>query len=219
MIRSTGVRRALRAVSTLLLVVGVLVVLDVVTTYFWQEPVTAVVAKFRQDSLGHRLDRLPPAGANPAERRQLAALDNTPERLRFLAGRFEKQLRPGDPAARIRIPKIGASFVVVFGSDSDSLTKGSGFYPSQPLPGQPGTVAIAALPDLTVAERKAIQIDGAGLSASEYTVTAKQPVHLDERSFLRSELGSTIFALTLDRSDLKAGESARLIVVRRGERP
>ena len=143
MIRSTGVRRALRAVSTLLLVVGVLVVLDVVTTYFWQEPVTAVVAKFRQDSLGHRLDRLPPAGANPAERRQLAALDNTPERLRFLAGRFEKQLRPGDPAARIRIPKIGASFVVVFGSDSDSLTKGPGFYPSQPLPGQPGTVAIA----------------------------------------------------------------------------
>lgn len=82
-----------------------------------------------------------------------------------------------------------------------------------------GTIAIAALPDLTIAERKAIQIDGAGLSASEYSITAKQPVHLDERSFLRSELGSTIFALTLDRAELKTGESARLIVVRRGDRP
>jgi sortase A len=143
MIRSTRVRRALRAVSTLLLVAGALVVLDVVTTYFWQEPVTAVVAKFRQDSLGNRLDQLPAAGASPTERRQLAVLDDTPERLRFLAGRFEKQLQPGDPAARIRIPKVGASFVVVFGSDGDSLTKGPGFYPSQPLPGQPGTVAIA----------------------------------------------------------------------------
>ncbi|WP_371262439.1 type-F conjugative transfer system secretin TraK [Sphingobium sp. AP50] len=84
---------------------------------------------------------------------------------------------------------------------------------------QAGPIKITAFPDLTIAERKAVQIDGASLSASEYSITAKQPVHLDERSFLRSELGSTIFALTLDRSDLKAGESARLIVVRRGERP
>lgn len=82
-----------------------------------------------------------------------------------------------------------------------------------------GPIAITGLPDVTLAERKAVQIDGAALSASEYAVTAAQPVHLDERAFLRSELGSTIFALTLDRSDLKAGESARLIVVRRGDRP
>lgn len=135
MIRSTRVRRTLRAASTLLLVVGALVVLDVVVTYFWQEPVTALVAKFRQDSLGNQLDRLPPAGATPAERHQLAVLDNTPERLGFLARGFAKQLHTGDPAARIRIPKIGASFVVVYGSDANSLTKGPGFYPSQPLPG------------------------------------------------------------------------------------
>lgn len=143
MIRSTRVRRTLRAASTLLLVVGALVVLDVVVTYFWQEPVTALVAKFRQDSLGNQLDRLPPAGATPAERHQLAVLDNTPERLGFLARGFAKQLHTGDPAARIRIPKIGASFVVVYGSDANSLTKGPGFYPSQPLPGEHGTVAIA----------------------------------------------------------------------------
>jgi conjugal transfer pilus assembly protein TraK len=80
-----------------------------------------------------------------------------------------------------------------------------------------GPIEIAALPDLIIIERKAVQIDGVGLSASEFRVTAKQSVHLDERSFLRAELGSTIFALTLDRSDLKAGENARLIVVRRGE--
>ena len=39
---------------------------------------------------------------------------------------------------------------------------------------------------------------------------------LDERSFLDSALGANIFAVTIDRGTLSAGETARLIVVRRG---
>lgn len=50
---------------------------------------------------------------------------------------------PGDPIARIRIPKIGISRWVVEGVDLSQLKRGPGHYPETPLPGQRGNVAIA----------------------------------------------------------------------------
>jgi conjugal transfer pilus assembly protein TraK len=76
--------------------------------------------------------------------------------------------------------------------------------------------ALPALSGAFLRERRSISIDGAGLSASEYLVRATAPQRLDERAFLVSSLGANIFAVTLDRSDLRAGDTARLIVVRRG---
>ena len=49
----------------------------------------------------------------------------------------------GDAIARIDIPAIGVSEYVVEGTDTDSLRKGPGHYPETPLPGEPGTAAIA----------------------------------------------------------------------------
>src|SRR5919205_1034702 len=49
----------------------------------------------------------------------------------------------GDAIARITIPSIGVSKYVVEGTDTASLRKGPGHYPSTPLPGRRGTVAIA----------------------------------------------------------------------------
>jgi conjugal transfer pilus assembly protein TraK len=40
---------------------------------------------------------------------------------------------------------------------------------------------------------------------------------LDERSFLDRTFGTRIFAVSADRLSLKAGERARVIIVRRGE--
>lgn len=76
--------------------------------------------------------------------------------------------------------------------------------------------ALSSLPTATLHERRRISIDGAGLSASEYLVRVSADQRLDERSFLVSPLGDNIFAITLDRSDLHAGDTARLIIVRRG---
>ena len=76
--------------------------------------------------------------------------------------------------------------------------------------------ALPSLPGTAVAERRRISIDGAGLSASEYLIRATTDQRLDERAFLVSPLGANIFAVTLDRNDLKAGDTARLVVVRRG---
>ena len=75
---------------------------------------------------------------------------------------------------------------------------------------------LGLLPDASIKERSRIEIDGSGLSASEYLVSVSSDTLLDERSFLDGTLGTNIFAVTLDRSNLSAGETARLIVVRRG---
>lgn len=79
-----------------------------------------------------------------------------------------------------------------------------------------GTVGIAAAPSLSITERRRITVEGAGLSASEYHLRAAAPVALDERLLVDPVLGTSIFSLTLDRVRLDAGETARLVVVRRG---
>lgn len=76
-------------------------------------------------------------------------------------------------------------------------------------------LSVADLPGVAITERRRLEIEGSGLSASEYRVTATAPAILDERAFLDRALGADIFAVTIDRLSLGAGESARLIVIRR----
>jgi sortase A len=61
--------------------------------------------------------------------------------------KLEKAVRkeplPGDALGKLLIPTIGVSEYVVEGTDADLLRKGPGHYPDTPLPGQPGTSAIA----------------------------------------------------------------------------
>jgi sortase A len=136
-------RRALRLLSTVLIVAGVLCVVDAVLTVTWQEPASALYAKITQDRLNGRLETLerrPLLVA--AQRRALRRLTAT-QRVPVLARAFRRRLKPGDPIGRIRIPRIGASYVVVEGDDAASLRKGPGHFHDTPLPGLPGTVAIA----------------------------------------------------------------------------
>ncbi|WP_443193017.1 type-F conjugative transfer system secretin TraK [Novosphingobium sp. KACC 22771] len=74
---------------------------------------------------------------------------------------------------------------------------------------------LAALSAVVIKERRRLSIEGSGLSASEYWVRATSPVTLEERAFLDPALGEHIFSVTLDRSRLAIGESARLIILRR----
>lgn len=136
-------RQALRALSTVLIVAGVLLLVDAGLTLVWQEPVSAYLAHRQQDRLSGELDRLGRLPPPALQRRALAALRDERQRIAFLARSLRRDADEGDALGRIRIPSIGASFVVVNGTDHDDLTKGPGFYPGQPLPGLPGTVAIA----------------------------------------------------------------------------
>ena len=136
-------RRLLRAVSTVLILSGALLLLDAGMTVAWQEPVSALYARVTQDRLGGDLADLEQETATPIEQRVLRRLKTPGHRSAFLARSLKRRLKEGQAAGRIRIPAIGMNWVVVDGTSSGSLRNGPGFFPQAPWPGARGTVAIA----------------------------------------------------------------------------
>jgi sortase A len=137
------VRSALRALSTVLIVAGALLLIDAGLTLVWQEPVSAFLAHRDQARLAKQLKTLQAAPPTGIEQRALAALRDARERMAFLARTMRRRSPEGAAVGRIRIPHIGANFVLVNGTSHDDLTKGPGVYPQTPFPGVPGTTAIA----------------------------------------------------------------------------
>jgi sortase A len=111
-------RAVLRFAASVMMISGTLLIADAGVTLLWQEPVSAFVANKEQ---GH-LEK---------------AFFNPPQRV------IRRQPLKGDAIANIDIPSIGVSEFVVEGTDVESLRKGPGHYPETPLPGEPGTTAIA----------------------------------------------------------------------------
>jgi sortase A len=141
--RPTPVRRALRTLSTVMIVVGVILLADAGITLVWQEPVSAIYAHFQQRALAHDLSELEQAPLAPAEKRALARMPDDTRRLAFRARALERRVQPGDALGRIAMPAIGRSEIFVQGTAADDLRKGPGHYPATPLPGEHGTVGIA----------------------------------------------------------------------------
>ncbi|HXA53662.1 MAG TPA: hypothetical protein VNV37_02190, partial [Solirubrobacteraceae bacterium] len=108
--------RALRALSLILIVVGALALLDAGITLVWQEPLSALYAKVQQDRLRGALRALERAGPSAAEQARLARLADERHRVAYLAGELERHAALGGAVGRIRIPRIGADFVLVYGT-------------------------------------------------------------------------------------------------------
>jgi sortase A len=142
-LRASRSRRALRTLSSVMIVTGAVLLIDAVATLLWQEPVSAVYAHFRQAALDDRLRELERAPLQPAEERALRGIREPRRRLAFRARALERRLDAGDPMGRIVIPAIGVSEVFVEGTGTGDLRAGPGHYPGTPLPGERGTVAIA----------------------------------------------------------------------------
>jgi sortase A len=141
--RTVRARRLLRSLSTVLLVAGAVLLLDVGLTLVWKEPVTAVLGRLHQDALGDDLGELRKAGPTTAERRALDRLAGDRRRVAFLARSLRRRTKEGDAVGRIRIPRANANYVVVKGTTGPDLRKGPGLYEQTPFPGVPGTVAMA----------------------------------------------------------------------------
>lgn len=141
-VREVG-RTLLRQLSTIFILAGLLLLIDVGLTLVWQEPVSKVYADWRQDALADDLDEISGQDLKPAEVKALERLPLDTERAAFLARALKRRTDTGDPIGRIRIPEIGVNRVVVEGTDGGSLRKGPGHYPETPFPGIRGTVAIA----------------------------------------------------------------------------
>ncbi len=139
----TPTRRALRSLSTVLIISGALMLSDAGLTLVWQEPVSAMYAKILQGGLGDDLRELELAKPSSLDLAALRKLATEKRRMAFLARRLRSDLDRGAAAGRLKIDRIKANYVIVNGSDPASLRKGPGIYDDVPFPGAPGTTAIA----------------------------------------------------------------------------
>ena len=136
-------RQASGLAGGLLLVVGAVLLAIAAMTIFWQDPVTAVFAQHDQKVLSERLAAAEKAPVPKSTLTLVQRAESDPERLAVLARDLAARSPAGHPLGRIGITRIGASFVFVSGTGKNSLKKGPGHYDRSPLPGLPGTVAIA----------------------------------------------------------------------------
>jgi sortase A len=136
-------RRAIRALAAVLILAGVLALADAVVTLVWQEPFSWLYARLQQDHLAGALKQVERTPPTAAERRTLANIADEQARITFLAGELEQHAATGSAVGRIEIPRIGIDFVVVKGTDTESLERGPGIYPQTVFPGGGGTTAVA----------------------------------------------------------------------------
>ena len=141
--RGSRLRRALRSLSSVMIVAGVILLIDAGVTLVWQEPVSAVYANLQQGKLSDQLEQLEEVPLEPAEERALAKIPDPKRKLAFRARALGRRVDPGEALGRIVMPAIGVSEVFVEGTGAADLRTGPGHFPETPLPGERGTVAIA----------------------------------------------------------------------------
>jgi sortase A len=141
--RIPAVQRLLRIVSIMLITAGLVVLADAGLTLVWQEPFSAAYGAIKQGQAEDQLNDLESEYPTPADLAAIAGVQGTPAKAKILADRFKPHLVTGHAIGRIKIDRIGLDIVVVQGTDTSSLQKGPGHYTNTPIPGQPGTVAIA----------------------------------------------------------------------------
>src|SRR3954453_16827727 len=136
-------RRGLRPLSTLLLVVGLLLLADAAITLLWKEPLSAIYAPLQQRKLDDGLAKLDSTEPSATDRKVLSHLDGLERKLAYAARALNRRTDDAQPLGRIRMRKIGVDAVVVAGTGTAALRRGPGHYPGTPLPGARGAVASA----------------------------------------------------------------------------
>jgi sortase A len=144
----TPAGRALRALSTVLIAVGALALLDAGVTLVWQEPFSALYTELQQDHLRGALRDLERARPTALERAHLARLADERRRVAFLARQLARHAALGSAVGSIRVPRLGVDFVLVYGTGVEELEQGPGIYtqssyPGTRFPGLGGTTALA----------------------------------------------------------------------------
>jgi sortase A len=142
-------RRLARILGTLMIVGGLACMAWVVTVWQWQDPLTAATHALDQRRLESRFDerledadsRRPgrqqpdvPVAASPAELQRAITKE---------ARAWRKSSRRGDAIARLRLPTLDVSEIVVNGTDSSTLKQGPGRYLGSAMPGEDELVYIA----------------------------------------------------------------------------
>jgi sortase A len=141
--RITFVRRAAGILSTTLITAGLVVLADAALTLLWQEPLSAAYGALKQSQAEDQLDQLESEFPDAGDLEAIRGVAGNAARAKLLAERFENEIQEGEAIGRIEIDRIDLDAVLMQGTDTATLQQGPGHYAVTPLPGEPGTVAIA----------------------------------------------------------------------------
>jgi sortase A len=133
-------------IGTFLLVVGIGLLAWTATVYFWKDPFTTAYTAYEQRRLESKLNERfesyeplrTPVAARPGEPKARAYDD-----VRREARRFRLASDEGDAIARLKIPRLGLSAVVVNGTGVGDLRRAPGRHLESYMPGERELVYIA----------------------------------------------------------------------------
>jgi sortase A len=140
----TRSRRAAGFAGGLAIFLGFALMADAVATVVWQDPITAVFAQREQKRLDRELVAMERSPLSSSTLKLVKNSITNAERMAVLAEDLRTHANTGRPLGRISIPRLDEKFVFVAGTGDESLKKGPGHYANTWLPGQKGTIGIAA---------------------------------------------------------------------------
>ena len=189
-------RRIARILGTLMIVAGVGALAWAFTVWKWEDPLTATLNYFEQRELSESFDR------RLAERSPAAAAAEVSTTLPRRAIQWRKSSKRGDAVARLRIPRLGLTEVIVNGTDRDSLKRGPGRYLGSAMPGEGELVYVAGhrttygapfskIDKLRKGDRVIVELP---YGTFEYAITGHRIVAATETSVLKSK-GREVLAL------------------------
>lgn len=140
----TGWRsRVARIAATAVTAAGLVVLADAGLTLVWQEPVSAAYGWLGQRGAKEDFAELQRSYREAQSEQPEQARGSSSRRLARSARRLRGRAEQGQGIGRLRIPEIGLDTVIVHGTDTSTLQRGPGHYPSTALPGEGRTVAVA----------------------------------------------------------------------------
>ena len=148
--------RFLRIIATALITAGLVVAIDVGLTLAWEEPLSNLYAKVKQNQAEGELEELERSFPAAEDLDAVAGAKDPEERVAGLADRFEDRVVKGEGIGRLTVPAMDLErATVVEGTDTASLRSGPGHYTASDdpdtqeqgdgsaFPGQGETVGIA----------------------------------------------------------------------------
>lgn len=184
-------RRLARILGTLLIVAGIGALAWALTVWRWEDPFTAVLNRLEQRELAKDFERRVEEGrAIPVVSSAVRLGDVLPREARTWRARAKR----GDAVAKLRIPALGLSEIVVNGTDSETLKRGPGRYLGSAMPGEGELVYIAGhrttygapfsrIDRLRRGDRVYLELP---FATFEYRITGSRIVRATETSVLRS---------------------------------
>ena len=130
--------------GTLLLVIGIGVLAWTATVYLWKDPFTTAYTAYEQRRLESNLDRRFESWKPAPEQVAQPGTPKPPhDDLSREAKRFRLTSDDGDAIARLRVPRLGLSLVVVNGTSASDLRRGPGRHRETFMPGEGELVYVA----------------------------------------------------------------------------